>query len=91
MSGNYNLAVPGFKQEVAQQRERSNQDAAAGYRAIEQYMPVDSAAAAKAGKLGSPPDASNLVAFVHDGHLREPSEPSDRSLEGARAARGSPR
>ena len=91
MSGNYNLAVPGFKQEVAQQRERSNQNAASGYRAIEQYMPLDHATAAKAGQLASPPDASNLVAFVEDGHLREPSLAVDPSPQRAQVVRGSGR
>ena len=87
MSGNYNLAVPGFKPEVARQRERSNQRAAAGYRTIEHYMPLDHATAAKAGQLGSPPDASNLIAFVEEGHLREPTVASDPPAQ-AQAVRG---
>jgi hypothetical protein len=86
VSGNYNLAVPGFKPEVAQQRERSNQNASAGYRAIEQYMPLDHSAAAKAGQLSSPPDASLLVAFVAQGHLREPSMPGPRTAQRAQPA-----
>ena len=75
VSGNYNLAVPGFRQEIAQKRQRANADAAAGYRAIEKYMPLDHAAAANAAKLSSPPDPAVLMAFLHQGHLREPASP----------------
>jgi hypothetical protein len=81
MSGNYNLAVPGFKQEIAQQRQRSNKDAALGYSAIESYMPLDHAAAANAGRLSSPPDAKVLLAFLNEGHLREPRAPAQRRQE----------
>src|SRR5215211_6033005 len=85
MSGNYNLAVPGFRQEIAQKRQRSNKDASAGYRTIEKYMPLDHAAAANAGRLSSPPDAKVLVAFLNEGHLREPAAPHRRAAVAERA------
>lgn len=66
VSGNYNLAVPGFKPEVARARERSRKDAASGYRAIERYMPLEPTGSAS-------PDPEALVAFVSDGRLREPA------------------
>lgn len=88
VSGNYNLAVPGFKQEIAQQRQGSNEDAAAGYRAIERYMPLDPVSAANAGRLSSPPDAAFLVAFVNQGHLREPTVAERSPAAPPQAARG---
>jgi hypothetical protein len=79
VSGNYNLAVPGFRQEIAQKRQRSNKDAGAGYRAIEKYMPLDHSAAANAARLSSPREPKVLLAFIHEGNLREPSERVHRS------------
>jgi hypothetical protein len=84
VSGNYNLAVPGFRQEIAQNRQRSNKDAAAGYRAIEKYMPLDHAAAANTARLSSPPDAKVLLAFLHEGRLREPAPPRGRAAVAGR-------
>jgi hypothetical protein len=81
VSGNYNLAVPGFKPEVARAREKSNASAAAGYRIIEKYLPLDPAKAAK-NAVASPPDPKAMVAFVSAGRLREPvpeAEPAEGS------------
>lgn len=80
VSGNYNLAVPGFRQEVAARRELGQKEAKAGYKVIEQYMPLkDSEAARK--RLSSPADPEALQAFVDQGRLRDPGPPPPEEVE----------
>jgi hypothetical protein len=76
VSGHYNLAVGGFREEVARKRQADQADLARGYQMVERYMPlkVEGAQArrlppaARARLL--PADGVALKRFLEQGSLR---------------------
>ncbi len=73
VSGHYNLAVPGLREEIASEREQKNKDAAKGYRIVERYMLVRP----DAKSAGLPRDPISLAAFLAKGRLQEPVPPAE--------------
>ncbi len=94
VSGHYNLAVGGFREEVARKRQASAEDAKRGYAIIDRYMPLQvedhkgkPLPRAARARL-SPPDSDALRRFLQEGDLRrqERAEPAQASAEDAQAA-----
>lgn len=72
VSGNLNLAVPGFREEVAKKRERKRTDAKRGYAAISRHMPL-LINGRNSAKLAWPADPEVMAAFALEGRLRDPA------------------
>ncbi len=85
VSGHYNLAVGGFREEVARKRQAEGRDVKRGYDLIERYMPLQIeekpgrrlSAIARARLL--PPDMSGMIRFMEEGQMR-------RQVRGAMAS-----
>ncbi len=100
VSGHYNLAVGGFREEVARKRQAESGDRKRGYDLVERYMPLQVedkpgkrlSAQARARLL--PPDMTNMRRFMEEGEMRrqERAKPAegkgDAKGEGGSGAEG---
>ena len=86
VSGHYNLAVPGLREDIALERQQKNKDAAQGYAVVNRYLPLE----AKVAALAVPRDPSRLARFLAEGRLREPAEISLQSAVGGQQSGGNP-
>jgi hypothetical protein len=92
VSGHYNLAVGGFREEVAKTRQQQSPEAKKGYAVIERYLPLrtrkeQNVTPAELAKLASPVDSAPLLAFLAEGGLRgapPPPAPPKAVLEEGR-------
>jgi hypothetical protein len=75
LSGHYNLAVPGLREEDLRQMQQTRKDASRGYAVVDRYMPLQMDAAS----LAQPRDPTLLARFLTQGRLHEPVEPSDEA------------